>query len=87
MLALLRVIHIHFNNFHYFIKYEIQIENHNKDRTQIKMVLVLSQDFVKIADTKDIQPSHLKEVQVEGENICIVNVEGKYYAIGSICHA
>ena len=85
MLALLRVIHIRFNNFHYFIKYEIQIENHNRDRTQMKMVLVLSEDFVKIADTKDIQPSHMKEVQVEGENICIVNVEGKYYAIGNIC--
>ena len=27
----------------------------------------------------------MKEVQVEGENICIVNVKGKYYAIGSIC--
>jgi ferredoxin-NADP reductase/nitrite reductase/ring-hydroxylating ferredoxin subunit len=27
----------------------------------------------------------MKEVQVEGENVCIVNVDGKYYAIGSIC--
>ena len=85
MLALLRVIHIRFNNFHYFIKYEIQIENHNRDRTQMKLVLVLSEDLVKVADTKDIQPSHMKEVQVDGENICIANVGGKYYAIGSIC--
>jgi nitrite reductase/ring-hydroxylating ferredoxin subunit len=45
----------------------------------------LSEDFVKVADTKDIQSSQMKEVQVDGENICIVNVEGKYYAIGSIC--
>jgi glycine betaine catabolism B len=45
----------------------------------------LSEDFVKVADTKDIQPSQMKEVQVDGENICVVNVEGKYYAIGSIC--
>ena len=42
-------------------------------------------DFVKVADTTDIQPSHMKEVQVDGESICIVNVEGKYYAIGNIC--
>ena len=49
------------------------------------MIFVLSEDFVKVADTKDIQPSHMKEVQVDGENICVVNVEGKYYAIGSIC--
>jgi glycine betaine catabolism B len=45
----------------------------------------MSEDFVKIADTKDIQPSQMKEVQVDGENICVVNIEGKYYAIGSIC--
>jgi ferredoxin-NADP reductase/nitrite reductase/ring-hydroxylating ferredoxin subunit len=45
----------------------------------------MSEDFVKVADTKDIQRSHMKEVQVDGENICVVNVEGKYYAIGSIC--
>lgn len=45
----------------------------------------MSEDFVKVADTKDIQPSHMKEVQVDGENICVVNVEGKYYAIGNIC--
>jgi glycine betaine catabolism B len=25
----------------------------------------------------------MKEVQVDGENICVANVEGKYYAIGS----
>ena len=45
----------------------------------------MSEDFVKVANTNDIQPSHMKEVQLEGENICLVNVEGKYYAIGNIC--
>ncbi|HEU4444309.1 MAG TPA: Rieske 2Fe-2S domain-containing protein [Nitrososphaeraceae archaeon] len=45
----------------------------------------MSEDFVKVANTKDIQPSQMKEVEVNGENICVVNVEGKYYAIGSIC--
>jgi ferredoxin-NADP reductase/nitrite reductase/ring-hydroxylating ferredoxin subunit len=51
----------------------------------MKMVFVLGEDFVKVADTKDVQPSHMKEVQADGENICVVNVGGKYYAIGSIC--
>jgi ferredoxin-NADP reductase/nitrite reductase/ring-hydroxylating ferredoxin subunit len=51
----------------------------------MKMIVVLSEDFVKVADTKDIQPSYMKEVQANGENICVVNIEGKYYAIGSIC--
>ena len=43
------------------------------------------EDFAKVADTTDIQPSHMKEVQVDGESICIINVDGKYYAIGNIC--
>ena len=51
----------------------------------MKMISVLSEDFVKVGNKEDIQPSHMKEVQVDGENICLVNVEGKYYAIGSIC--
>jgi glycine betaine catabolism B len=51
----------------------------------MKIVFILSENFVRVADSKDIQPSHMKEVQVEGKNICVVNVDGKYYAIGSIC--
>src|SRR5215208_2528587 len=48
--------------------------------------LALSEeDFVKVANKKDIQPSQMKEIEVNGQNICVVNVEGKYYAIGSIC--
>jgi glycine betaine catabolism B len=51
----------------------------------MKMICALCEDFVKVANTKDIQPSQMKEVEVNGENICVANVEGKYYAIGSIC--
>jgi nitrite reductase/ring-hydroxylating ferredoxin subunit len=43
------------------------------------------EDFVKVADTTDIQPSNMKEVQVDGDSICIANVDGNYYAIGNIC--
>lgn len=50
-----------------------------------KIISALSEDFVKVAETKDIQPSQMKEVQVNGKNVCLVNVEGKYYAIGNIC--
>ena len=52
----------------------------------MKTIFALSEeDFVKVADTNDIQPSQMKEVELNGQNICVVNVEGKYYAIGSIC--
>src|SRR6187200_1846653 len=42
-------------------------------------------DFVKVAETKDIQRSQMKEVQIDGQDVCIANVEGKYYAIGNVC--
>jgi nitrite reductase/ring-hydroxylating ferredoxin subunit len=41
-------------------------------------------DFVKIAETKDIQSKKMKAVEVAGEKICLINVEGKYYAIGNM---
>jgi ferredoxin-NADP reductase/nitrite reductase/ring-hydroxylating ferredoxin subunit len=42
-------------------------------------------DFVRVAETKDIQTSQMKEVQIDGQNVCIANVDGKYYAIGNVC--
>lgn len=63
----------------------VQIESHIEFGLHYKNDMRMSEDFVKVANTKDIQSSHMKEVQVNGENICVVNVEGKYYAIGSIC--
>src|ERR671925_2275729 len=61
------------------------MENHIDFGPHNENELVLSEDFVKVANAKDIQPSQMKEVEVNGENICVANVEGKYYAIGSIC--
>ena len=49
------------------------------------MILVLNENYVKVANTKDIQPSHMKEVQVQDENVCIANIDGKYFAIGNTC--
>ncbi len=42
-------------------------------------------DFIKVADAKDILPSQMKEVEVDGQKVIIVNIDSKYYAIGSIC--
>ncbi|MFZ0223950.1 MAG: non-heme iron oxygenase ferredoxin subunit [Candidatus Nitrosopolaris sp.] len=42
-------------------------------------------DFIKVAETRDIQSTKMKAVEVAGEYICLVNVEGKYCAIGNIC--
>ena len=45
----------------------------------------MGEGFIRVADTQEIPPSKMKEVQVDGENVCIANVDGKYYAIGNIC--
>ena len=50
-----------------------------------KIDLVMNNDFVKVAATKDIQPSQMKEVEVAGEKVCVINVEGKFYAIDNVC--
>lgn len=41
--------------------------------------------FVKVAETKDIQASQMKAVEVNGEKVCVANVEGRFYAIGNVC--
>jgi nitrite reductase/ring-hydroxylating ferredoxin subunit len=43
------------------------------------------EDFVKVAETKEIQDSHMKAIEVNGEKVCVASVEGKYYAIGNVC--
>ena len=50
-----------------------------------KKMTAMSEDFVKVAETKDIQAAQMKAVEVAGESICVSNVDGKYYAIGNIC--
>lgn len=45
----------------------------------------MEEDFAKVAETKDIQTSQMRAVEVNGEKVCLSNVNGKYYAIGNIC--
>ena len=40
---------------------------------------------MKVAEGKEIQPSTMKAVEVNGEKICLANIKGKYYAIGNVC--
>ncbi|HEY7109632.1 MAG TPA: Rieske 2Fe-2S domain-containing protein [Nitrososphaeraceae archaeon] len=43
------------------------------------------EDFVKVALRKEIRPSQMKEVQVNGQSVCVANIDGEYYAINNIC--
>ena len=41
--------------------------------------------FVKVAKTTDIPPETMKRFEVEGNEVLIANVEGKFYAVGDRC--
>ena len=45
----------------------------------------MSTNFVKVAETKDIQSSNMRPIDLDGERVGIVNVDRSYYAIGNIC--
>lgn len=45
----------------------------------------MSENFVKVAETKDIRSSSMKAVDLEGEKVCIIIAQGNYYAIGNVC--
>lgn len=42
-------------------------------------------DFVRVASTIDVPNGRMKKVVVEGRPILLVNSEGQFYAIGSVC--
>ena len=45
----------------------------------------MSEDFVRGANAKEIQPPIIKSYDFAGERECVVNIEGNYYAIGNVC--
>ena len=47
--------------------------------------LTNKEDFVKIAQINELQPLQMKMFQINDEEVCVVNVDGKYYAINNIC--
>lgn len=43
------------------------------------------EEMVAVAETAEVPPGKMKKVTVDGKEILIANVEGKYHAIGSKC--
>lgn len=41
--------------------------------------------FVRVAQTTEIVPGAIREVQVEGKTLAVANVMGKFYAINNTC--
>jgi nitrite reductase/ring-hydroxylating ferredoxin subunit len=42
-------------------------------------------DYVKVASVSDLAPGEMTLVEVDGELICLANVDGTFYAIGDEC--
>jgi glycine betaine catabolism B len=45
----------------------------------------MAQDYVKVGEVDDIHPSQTKAVQVGSDTVCVVNIDGKFYAIDNTC--
>ena len=43
------------------------------------------EEFIQVAETAEVPPGTMKKVTLDGKEILIVNLEGKYYAIGNKC--
>jgi ferredoxin-NADP reductase/nitrite reductase/ring-hydroxylating ferredoxin subunit len=44
-----------------------------------------NEGFVKVAKKSEIPLAHMKELQVNGQSVCVANIDGKFYAISNIC--
>lgn len=42
-------------------------------------------DFIRVASTSDIPEGRMKKVTVGNQQVLVVNLKGKYYAIGNVC--
>ena len=42
-------------------------------------------DFVKVGEVKDVPVGKMKRFTVNGQDVCVANVDGKVYAIGDKC--
>ena len=42
-------------------------------------------DFIRVASTSDIPEGKMKKVTVGSQQVLVVNLKGKYYAIGNVC--
>ena len=45
----------------------------------------MAEGFVKVAETRDVNPGEMKLVEVYGQRIVIANVAGTFYAFGDVC--
>ena len=42
-------------------------------------------NFVTVAETSEIEPGQMKEIDLEGQSVLVVNLDGHFYAIDATC--
>lgn len=45
----------------------------------------MSSQFLKVAEKKDIPPGEMKVVSLANEQVCLINIDDNFYAIGNVC--
>lgn len=55
---------------------------HDKNYFEADLLL---EEFIKVAEVSEIQEGKMKAVKIDGEEILIANIEGKYYAMRNRC--
>jgi nitrite reductase/ring-hydroxylating ferredoxin subunit len=45
----------------------------------------VAQDFVTVGSAADIPDGEMRAYQVGGEDVCVANVDGQYFAFGDTC--
>src|SRR5207247_10640440 len=51
----------------------------------VSMSTVKTAEFSRVASTSEIPPGIMRKVTVDGQDVVLANVDGKYFAIGDVC--
>src|SRR5438094_10515993 len=51
----------------------------------VSMSTVKTAEFSRVASTSEIPPGIRRKVTVDGQDVVLANVDGKYFAIGGVC--
>src|SRR5438128_12685095 len=51
----------------------------------VSMSTIKTAEFSRVASTSEIPPGIMRKVTVDGQDVVLANVDGKYFAIGGVC--
>src|SRR5947208_3296351 len=51
----------------------------------VSMSTIKTAEFSRVASTSEIPPGIMRKVTVDGQDVVLANVDGKYFAIGDVC--